>query len=132
MDRGEADRSELMSALIEITVRSFDESRTSARRARIHRQWEAEGQNCVFDEGFKAEEEAALGAVKEMQLSANYFEYSDDEVEEEADSASRRKETTSEEEDDEDDEIAMYENLDDQDDVDDDDDMEEEDDENVV
>ena len=124
-----------MSALIEITVRSFDESRTSARRARIRRQWEAEGQDCVFDEGFKEEEEAALGAVKEMQLSANYFDYSDDEVEEEAGSASRRKETTSEEEDeedDEDDENAMYEDLDDQDDVDDDDDMEEEDDENVV
>ncbi|KAL9065882.1 MAG: hypothetical protein Q9161_007935 [Pseudevernia consocians] len=138
VDRGEADRSETMSALIGITVGSFDESRTYARRARIRRQWEAEGQDCAFDEGFKEEEEAALGAVKEMQLSANYFAYSDEEVEEEAGSASRRKETTSEEEDeedDEDDENAMYENLDVQDDVDnddDDDDMEEEDDENVV
>ena len=135
MDRGEADRSETMKALIVIGARSFDESRTSARRARIRRQWEAEGQECVFDEEFKEEEEAALEAVKEAQVSANFFEYSDDEVEEKADSASRRREMLAREEDDEDDEDdedAMYESLEDQDDVDDDDDMEEESDDNVV
>lgn len=117
MDRGEADMFETMKATLAVAARAFEKSRDSARRARIRRQWEADGQDCAFDSEFEEEEQAALGTLKNAQTFANFLEFSDDE---------RKAETEEEHEDD--DENEMYEDGDDQD-GDDCEDMEEESDE---
>lgn len=108
-----------MEAGLAMYSRALDVSRKSARRARIRRQWTAEGQSCVFDEDFEGEEKAALKKLKEVEFWASWADISDDEREEEAESASRRKATTASEEHEEDDESSVGE-VDDDQDVDDD------------
>ncbi len=109
VDRGEIHGFESLKAAMTFYMRAFDKGKKLARRARIRRQWEAEGQDGVFDEDFERGERAALGMLKEVAFANNFLEFSDDEMEEAAESVSRRKETTAEGEDEEDDENAWYE-----------------------
>lgn len=109
VERGELDRFESLKAAMTFYMRALDKGKKLARRARIRRQWEAKGQDGVFDEYFKRQERAVLATLKEVAVANNFLEFSDDEVEEAAESVSRRKETTAEEENEEDDENAWYE-----------------------
>lgn len=128
IDRGEIDMYESTKACLTIYSRALDESSMLARRARIRRQWEAEGQDWVIDKGFEEEEKVALATLKEARFMAGFQDFSDDEGEEEAESGSRREKTANEvhEEDDEDsiDEVEDDHDVDDDQFVSDDQDVE--------
>ena len=114
VDRGEMDMYESMKVGLTLYSRALDKSSMSARRARIRRQWEAEGQDWVIDEEFEEEEKAALATLKEARFMAGFQEFSDDKGEEEAESGSRSEKTTANEVQEDEDEDTMDEVEDDQ------------------
>lgn len=119
VDRGEMDMYESLEAGLTLYSRALDESSMSARRARIRRQWEAEGQDWVIDKGFEREEKRALATLKEARFMAGFQEFSDDEGEDEAESGSRSEKGTANEAHEDDDEDTV-DGVEDDQDIDDD------------
>lgn len=76
--RGKVDKFDDTKATLEVFARACFESKKFARRARIRRQWEAEGQDRVFNE-FQLEEKAALITLKQANIFARLRELGDDE-----------------------------------------------------
>lgn len=65
VDRGEVDRFDSLKASLELYMRT-----------RIRRQWEAEGQDCVFDGvfQFQREERAALETLNQANFTAGFLQ----------------------------------------------------------